>query len=246
MTEHAVGEPFPYPHSFPCERQVGRSLVFGVQTPRRTNHLKAAVEQQRVNVLRMRFAFRGKADLAKGFPGPRPHRLQGPERSAQIDSEFTLGAVIVRHVDRRHGRFQRLRIKARRRFGRSADGFRQYASFRVQHPFLIEFALAEYLDPAFGVVSRRFEQNLQLAPAAFLPVAFLARENQRIMQLQVFHQHRQGILVVRRTGRHGAVERARSDERAENPVIPQPRGLGRMQIGFVSQLAQRRFMATSQ
>ena len=127
---------------------------------RRSHHLKAAVQQERMNLQPAPADGVRQGYLAQRFARPGPERPQRSEGGAEIDPDLRLGTVIGREIHRRHIGLQPRDIERCRGRRRSRGGACREPALRVQRPFFVGRAPAQNPDTARGVFSGTVQQHL--------------------------------------------------------------------------------------
>ena len=190
-----------------------------------------------MHVERAALQARRQRDLGDGLARPRPERLDRAEGGAEVDPDRGLGAVVAREIHRRESGLQALDVergRGRRRAGRAVRD----AALRVQRPSVLALAPAEDADATRRAVLVAVEQHLH--PPARVGGAVLGvfvREDQRALHLEVVDDHRLAALGEGGRRGHGAIERARRDQPAEDPMIGEPRRIGGEDFGVERDLA---------
>ena len=121
------------------------------------------------------------------------------------------------------------------------------ACLRVQRPPVFAVPSAEDADPAHRAVLGVVEQDLHLtARVGGVALGVLVGEDQRALHLKILDDHRLAALGKGSRCRHGAVERARRDQPAEDAMVAQPRRIGGEDLRVVGDLAARGLVARTQ
>ena len=241
MADDPVGQPPRQPQPLPAEGQVGGPALGTGQVARRAHDLEAAVQHEGMEIEPVPGQGFGQGDLSQRLARTGPDAAEGAEGRTEIDAGARPVAVVAGHVRRRQTGLQALQVDAPANFRNR--GTRRHAAFHVDRP--VPFApLAEDLDPArrrLGSV----EHDLHLA--AFLTrLLLLLLEDQRVVQLQVLHDHRPDPLGEGGRCRHGAVERPRRHDPVEDLVIAHPRRIGGEDLGLEGELAAGGLVADAQ
>ena len=245
MAKQPVGKPLGQVEPLPPEGQVG-DPIFGPCGASGSQNLKAAVQQERMNLQPVLADSVRQGHLAQRLPWPGPELSQRAKARTEVDSDLRLRAVVGGNVRRVETGLQLLDIQRRGVRLRSRAGTCRNPAFRVQRPVVVGPPLAQNPDSARCVLVVS-QQHLQATALLFASVrAIVLRKDERAAHLEVLDKRRTGRDGDGGRRRDGAIERAGRYQPVEHAVIAEPCRFRGEQLGVETDLATCRVVPRAQ